>query len=134
MTKPTAMPNRRPVRASPRLPRGPKPSNGQRASSQPGEQSGSGLPGGKKTVSPSGRTTEPMVFPRDSTGTLPVKEAAFRLGKSEDTVLYWLRKGRLLGWQLGGPRCAIRVSEESVEQVLLRASEFSRKGPAAGQS
>ncbi len=128
------MPNRRPVRARPRLPRGPKPANGQRVPLQPNEQAGSGLLLGKKTAPPSNTPTAPMVFDRESARTLLVKEAAFRLQKSEDTVLSWLRKGRLRGWQLGGPRCSVLVSEESVEQVLLRASEFNRKGRPARQS
>jgi len=45
--------------------------------------------------------------------------AAFRLGKSADTIHSWLRMGRLRGWQLGGRRCAVLVSEESFEQLLL---------------
>ncbi|MBI4465145.1 MAG: hypothetical protein HY647_10610 [Acidobacteria bacterium] len=50
--------------------------------------------------------------------TLTVKEAAFRLGKSEDAVCWWLRTGRLRGWQPGGRGCAILVSEDSVAEAL----------------
>ena len=48
-----------------------------------------------------------------------MKEAAFRLNKSEDTVCLWLRAGRLRGWQLGGNRCAVMVDAASVEKALL---------------
>jgi len=50
--------------------------------------------------------------------TITVKEAAFRLKKSEDAVYLWLRTGRLHGWQPGGRGCAILVSEGSVEAAL----------------
>jgi excisionase family DNA binding protein len=113
MTNPHAVTRRRPVRARPRLPRGPKPSAPPKDSLQSADVS--------QPAQPSGATS-----PFDwSTGkTLSVKEAAFRLNKSEDTVHRWLCAGRLRGWQLGGRRCAIVVSEESVEGALRRAGEF----------
>ena len=52
--------------------------------------------------------------------TITVKEAAFRLRKSADAVRYWLRTGRLRGWQPGGRCCAVVVSEASLEEALLR--------------
>jgi excisionase family DNA binding protein len=67
-----------------------------------------------------------MRFDRDTTRTIAVKEAAYRLRKSEDTVYQWLRLGRLRGWQLGGPRCAVLVCEESVEEAL--AGSFGSDG------
>lgn len=51
--------------------------------------------------------------------TVTVKEAAYRLGKSEDVIYVWLRSGRLRGWQPGGRRCAVLVSEASVEEALV---------------
>jgi excisionase family DNA binding protein len=51
--------------------------------------------------------------------TLTVKEASFRLGKSEDGIRKMLQRGALRGWQIGGPFCSILVSEESVEEVLI---------------
>ena len=60
--------------------------------------------------------------------------AAFRLGKSEDTIYSWLRMGRLRGWQIGGRRCAVLVSEESIEQALLGAGEIHSKSRAAHPS
>lgn len=50
--------------------------------------------------------------------TVSVKEAAFRLRKSTDSIYTWLRHGRLQGWQPGGPGCQIQVMESSVEQAL----------------
>ena len=50
--------------------------------------------------------------------TVSVKEAAFRLGKSEDAIRIWLRQGRLKGWQPGGRGCAIFVAEGSLEKAL----------------
>jgi hypothetical protein len=52
------------------------------------------------------------------TKTVSVKEAAFRLRKSPDSVYAWLRRGRLLGWQPGGPGCQIQVIESSIDQAL----------------
>ena len=49
---------------------------------------------------------------------MTVKDAAYRLKKHEDTVYLWLRSGRLRGWQLGGPRCAVLVEKASVEKAL----------------
>jgi excisionase family DNA binding protein len=51
--------------------------------------------------------------------TLTVKEAAYRLGKSDEAIRQMLRAGRLKGWQVGGRFCALLVSEESVEEVLI---------------
>jgi excisionase family DNA binding protein len=51
--------------------------------------------------------------------TLTVKEASFRLGKSEDGIRKMLQRGALRGWQIGGPFCSILVSETSVEEVLI---------------
>jgi excisionase family DNA binding protein len=59
-----------------------------------------------------------MRFDRDKTRTITVKEAAYRLKKSADAIHGWLRTGRLRGWQLGGPGCAVMVSEDSVEEAL----------------
>ena len=64
---------------------------------------------------------QPSSKPLDSNkeNTITVKEAAFRLGKSDDAVYLWLRAGRLRGWQPGGCGCAILVAESSVEEALL---------------
>jgi excisionase family DNA binding protein len=81
-------------------------------------------------VSPSRESASPnqsavaKAFDWGTAKTLSVKEAAFRLNKSEDTVHLWLRAGRLRGWQLGGRRCAILVSEESIERALRQAGEI----------
>ena len=64
-------------------------------------------------------TALPKPFDREKERTIPVKEAAYRLKKSEDTVYSWLRAGRLRGWQLGGNRCAVMVDAASVEKALL---------------
>ena len=72
------------------------------------------------------RATPPVRYDRDKTRTLTVKEAAYRLKKDTDTVYLWLRMGRLRGWQLGGPRCAVLVCAASVEEVL--ASTFWSNG------
>lgn len=50
--------------------------------------------------------------------TVTVKEAAYRLRKSEDAVRLWLRSGRLWGWQPGGRGCAILVTEASIVEAL----------------
>ena len=50
--------------------------------------------------------------------TVTVKEAAFRLGKSPDSVYQWLRVGRLHGIQPGGRGCAILILEDSVRAAL----------------
>ena len=63
--------------------------------------------------------------------TLTVKEAAYRLGKSSDSVYLWLRSGRLRGWQPGGPGCAILVSESSVKDALLFSFERASAGRGA---
>ena len=51
--------------------------------------------------------------------TITVKEAAFRLRKSECGIHFWLRTGRLRGWQPGGRGCAVLICEASVEEALL---------------
>lgn len=51
--------------------------------------------------------------------TLTVREAAYRLGKSEVAIRHMLHAGRLRGWQVGGIKCPILVSEASVEEVLI---------------
>ncbi|MBI2815873.1 MAG: hypothetical protein HYX72_02925 [Acidobacteria bacterium] len=56
--------------------------------------------------------------------TISVKEAAYRSMKSEDTIYRWLRRGRLSGWQLGGPGCNVLVSEQSLEEILSRSTQF----------
>ncbi len=58
--------------------------------------------------------------------TLTVKEAAWLLGKTEDAVRMWLRRGRLKAWQVGGSYCEIRVSEASVMEALSRAALLPR--------
>ena len=50
---------------------------------------------------------------------LTAKEAAYRLGKSPSIIREWLHSGRLRGWQPGGHRCSLMVSEASVEEVLI---------------
>ena len=50
--------------------------------------------------------------------TVTVKEAAFRLKKSVDAVYLWLQSGRLRGWQPGGRRCPILVTEASIAEAL----------------
>jgi excisionase family DNA binding protein len=47
-----------------------------------------------------------------------VKEAAYRLRKSPDSIYAWLRRGRLRGWQPGGHGCQIQVIEASVDEAL----------------
>jgi excisionase family DNA binding protein len=47
-----------------------------------------------------------------------VKDAAYLLGKSEDTIYHWLKTHRLGGWQPGGRRCAVLISEASVIAAL----------------
>ena len=71
----------------------------------------------------------PKLFDRESEKTISVKEAAFRLKKSHDTIYRWLRSGRLQGWQLGGSGCSILVREDSVTVALLRS--LGREGPAS---
>ncbi|MBI2818151.1 MAG: helix-turn-helix domain-containing protein [Acidobacteria bacterium] len=56
--------------------------------------------------------------------TLTVKDAAFRLNKSEAAVRMWLRRGRLKGWQVGGTYRTVLVSEKSVEEVLMQTKRF----------
>jgi excisionase family DNA binding protein len=75
----------------------------------------------------------PKPLDRHRERTLTVKEAAFRLGKSEDAIYKWLRSGRLEGWQPGGRWCSIVVLESSVEKALLYSfdSAASNGGPPA---
>ncbi len=54
--------------------------------------------------------------------TLSVKEVAYRMGKSEDSILQWLHQGRLKGWQIGGPCCRVLVSEDSVLEMLVNGT------------
>ena len=49
---------------------------------------------------------------------MTVKEAAYRLKKTDDTVYRWLREGRLRGWQPGGHGCTVLVCEASVKEAL----------------
>ena len=49
---------------------------------------------------------------------MTVKEAAYRLKKTDDTVYRWLREGRLRGWQPGGHGCTVLVCETSVKEAL----------------
>ncbi len=51
--------------------------------------------------------------------TITAEEAALRLNKSEGTIYNWLRLGRLRGFRPGGRRCSIRISEESLHQILI---------------
>ena len=133
MTNPHVVSRRRPTRARPRLPRGPKPAKP--PNSSPGKAAF------RQSDKQAPANPPPPAFPQDESSTpnppnasalfdwrtakaLSVKEAAFRLNKSKDTVHLWLRTGRLRGWQLGGRRCAILVSEESVERALRGAGEI----------
>ena len=76
--------------------------------------------GNKPKASPSnGSVSKPKPFDREKDKTMTVKDAAYRLKKSEDTVCLWLRMGRLRGWQLGGNRCAVLVDAASVEKALI---------------
>lgn len=140
MTNPHAVSRRRPTRARPRLPRGPKspkPSAERAAFPQPDEHAAPSSPSAispQDESSPPKPSSAPAAFDWNAAKTLSVKEAAFRLKKSADTVHLWLRAGRLRGWQLGGRRCAILVSEESVERALLGAGEIQRKSRAAHSS
>ena len=81
-----------------------------------------------RTVTHAAEQTDVEAF--DSQRTVSVKEAAFRLKKSPDAVYRWLRSGRLRGWQLGGARCTILVSEDSVtEQLRHSLGVRGRKPP-----
>ena len=84
----------------------------------PGNGSQAGNASNGSGASPGGGTASPTRFDRNTTRTIPVKEAAYRLKKHKDTIYVWLRTGRLRGWQLGGPGCAVMVCEESVEEAL----------------
>lgn len=122
MTNPQPVARRRPTRARPRLPRGPKPVPQHNPPVRPSPGNS-----GADASSPPQPSEAPAVFDRNTARTLSVKEAAFRLNKSDDTILLWLRQGRLRGWQLGGRRCSVLVSEESVEQALLEAAQITGK-------
>lgn len=69
----------------------------------------------------------PSATPLPAPATLTVKEAAFRLGKSNDTVRYWLRTGRLKGWQPGGRKCALAVLETSVAMAQSWPAEARKE-------
>ncbi len=58
---------------------------------------------------------------------MSVREAAFRLGKSEGAIRKWVRRGRLKAWQVGGAYGTVLVSEESVQQVLREAKSFGKR-------
>jgi len=62
--------------------------------------------------------TSSQALDRSKEKTVTVKEAAYRLGKSEDAVYLWLRSGRLRGWQPGGRGCAILVAEASIAEAM----------------
>ena len=49
---------------------------------------------------------------------LTVKDAAYRLNKSPDAVRWWLKTGRLKGWQPGGRGCTVLVCEQSLQKAL----------------
>ena len=77
----------------------------------------------KPNASPSANPVSlPRPFDREKDKTVTVKEAALRLMKHEDTVLRWLRAGRLRGWQPGGPGCGVLVEAASVEKALVRGA------------
>jgi excisionase family DNA binding protein len=63
--------------------------------------------------------------------TITVKEAAFRLNKTEDAIRRWLRTGRLQGWQPGGRCCSVMVLESSVEQQRSCALGSAVRGPSS---
>ena len=85
------------------------------------ERSNPGHPAEETVLADSPLPAQPSSKPLDSNKekTITVKEAAFRLGKSNDAVYLWLRAGRLRGRQPGGRCCAILVDESSVEEALL---------------
>jgi excisionase family DNA binding protein len=56
--------------------------------------------------------------------TITVKDAAYRAMKSEDTIYRWLRSGRIKGWQPGGARCNVLISETSLQDVMNRSTVF----------
>ena len=64
---------------------------------------------------PTGETDSARLFDAKEK-TITVKEAAFRLNKTEDAIRRWLHTGRLQGWQPGGRCCSVMVLESSVEQ------------------
>ena len=105
-------------RGTPRLPKG------ERTNHSAGSASGR-LAGGVNPAEKAGTVeipAPPLVsspFDRRKERTVTVKEAAYRLGKTEATVYLWLQKGRLKGWQPGGRRCWVQVSEASLEEALL---------------
>ena len=92
----------------------------------PAEIPSNGSPGGPSRPTLGNRIASRKPYHRDKTRTLTVKDAAYLLNRSEDTVYQWLRLGRLRGWQLGGRRCAVMVCEESVEEAL--AGSFGSDG------
>ena len=116
----SARPARLSRRADTPQKQGPSPAEVLPKSLQQGPDNSHGTPqteaSGPSSVSP---TAQPKPFDRKTERTIPVKEAAYRLKKSEDTVYSWLRAGRLRGWQLGGNRCAVLVETASVEEALV---------------
>ena len=93
----------------------------------PAEIPSNGSPGGPSRPTLGNRIASRKPYHRDKTRTLTVKDAAYLLNRSEDSVHQWLRQGRLRGWQLGGPRCTVLVCAESVERVLL--GQVGANGP-----
>lgn len=93
------------------------------------ERSNPAHPAEKTALADSSLPAQPSSKPLDSNKekTITVKEAAFRLSKSDDAVYLWLRAGRLRGWQPGGRCCAILVDEASVEEALLCPVGFGDK-------
>lgn len=86
-------------------------------------QQGPGNGHGPSQAEASGPTSASPTAPPERVGpkkgkTITVKDAAFRLNKSEDTIYLWLHTGRLRGWQVGGSRCPMLVEEASVEKAL----------------
>ena len=92
----------------------------------PAEIPSNGSPGSPSRPTLGNRIASRKPYHRDKTRTLTVKDAAYLLNRSEDTVYQWLRRGRLRGWQIGGRRCAVMVCEESVEEAL--AGSFCSDG------
>lgn len=81
------------------------------------------VPGGFQNLSNVSSSVDSLSLPHSvdlrKENTITVKEAAFRLKKSEDTVYSWLRAGRLRGRQPGGKCCGVLVEVASVEEALL---------------
>ena len=80
---------------------------------------------------PANPVSAPRPLDPDPEKTITVKEAAYRLKKTDDTVLRWLRDGRLRGWQPGGNHCGVLVEKASVEEALLCEIRVAGKFGAA---